>query len=209
MAHGRRLTRPAAELAPPDPAAARDPGTVLVTGGTGTLGGLVARHLAATGRARQLVLASRSGPAAPGVPALAADLAAVGAGVRVAACDAGDRAALAGLLAGLPVACPLTAVVHAAGVLDDGVTESLTPARIDAVMRPKADAAWYLHELTAGADLDAFVLFSSAAATFGGAGQGELRGGERVPGRRWPAAAAPPGCPRSRWRGACGPMPAR
>ena len=159
-------------MIPPDPAAPRPAGTVLVTGGTGMLGGLVARHLVTARRAGQVVLASRSGPAAPGVPALAADLAAVGAGVRVTACDTADRAAVASLLAGVPADRPLTTVVHAAGVLDDGVTGSLTPARVDAVMRPKTDTAWHLHELTAGADLESFVLFSSAAATFGGAGQG-------------------------------------
>jgi NADPH:quinone reductase-like Zn-dependent oxidoreductase/acyl carrier protein len=153
---------------PSDPAAPREPGTVLVTGGTGLLGGLVARHLAATGRAAEVVLASRSGPAAPGAAGLAAGIAACGTGVRVTACDAADREALAGLLAGVR----LTGVVHAAGVLDDGVAQSLTPARIDAVMRPKADAAWHLHELTRDADLQMFVLFSAAAATLGSAGQG-------------------------------------
>jgi NADPH:quinone reductase-like Zn-dependent oxidoreductase/acyl carrier protein len=156
---------------PPDPAAPRPAGTVLVTGGTGMLGGLVARHLAAR-RAGRMVLASRSGPAAYGAAALAAALAAEGTPVQVTACDAADRGALAGLLAAIPADAPLTTVIHAAGVLDDGVTGSLTPARVDTVMRPKADAAWNLHELTATADLDGFVLFSSAAATFGSAGQG-------------------------------------
>ena len=168
---------------PPDPAAPREPGTVLVTGGTGTLGALVAGHLAATGRARHVVLASRSGPAAAGVAALAADLAAAGAGVQVAVCDAADRGALAGLLAQVPAGCPLTGVIHAAGVVDDGVTGSLTPARVEAVLRPKADAAWHLHELTAGAgpgDVRA-VLLGRRGVRRGGAGQ--LRGGERVLGR--------------------------
>ena len=83
-----------------------------------------------------------------------------------------DRAALAGLLAMITQASPLTVVVHAAGALDDGVIELLSAARVDAVMRPKADAAWHLHELTQACGLEQFVLFSSAAATFGSAGQG-------------------------------------
>jgi acyl carrier protein len=97
--------------------------------------------------------------------------------VRVAACDAADRAELAGLLAAVPADDPLTMVVHTAGVVDDATIGSLTPARVDNVMRPKADAAWHLHELTRDADLDAFVLFSSAAATFGGSGQGNYAAG--------------------------------
>jgi thioesterase domain-containing protein len=145
---------------------------VLVTGGTGWLGGLVAGHLAATGRARELVLVSRSGPAAAGAAALAAGLAAGGAGALVVACDAGDRPQLAAVLGRVPVSSPLSGVVHAAGVVDDGVIGSLSPGRVDAVMRPKADAAWHLHELTADAGLAGFVLFSSASAVFGSAGQG-------------------------------------
>ncbi|HEY2242069.1 MAG TPA: beta-ketoacyl synthase N-terminal-like domain-containing protein, partial [Streptosporangiaceae bacterium] len=157
---------------PPGSADPRVPGTVLVTGGTGMAGGLTARQLAARGRARNLILASRSGPAAPGVAVLASVLAGTGASVQVAACDVTDRAALAGLLARVPAGVPLTGVVHAAGALDDGVTGSLTPERVGTIMRPKADAAWHLHQLTAHLDLDLFVLFSSAAATFGSAGQG-------------------------------------
>ena len=156
---------------PADPAAPRNPGTALITGGTGLLGGLVAGHLAATGQAHRVLLTSRSGPAAPDAARLAAALAEAGTAVQVTACDTADRDALTALLAGLPHDHPLTRVIHTAGVADDGLVASLTKDRVDAVMRPKADTAWHLHELTQGADLDAFVLFSSAAATFGNPGQ--------------------------------------
>ena len=157
---------------PPDPAVHRDTGTVLVTGGTGTLGSLVARHLAASGRAARAVLVSRSGPGAAGAARSAAAVAGAGAAVSVVACDAADREALAAVIAGIGGAAPLTSVIHAAGVLDDGTVHSLTAARIDAVMRPKADAAWNLHELTRDAGVRDFVLFSAGAATFGAPGQG-------------------------------------
>ncbi|MEU4411443.1 type I polyketide synthase, partial [Streptosporangium sp. NPDC023963] len=145
--------------------------TVLVTGGTGGLGALVAKHLATTYQVKHLLLASRRGEQAPGAAELAAELTELGATVTVAACDVGDRDALAGLIAAIPVQHPLSGVVHTAGVLDDGVITALTPERLDRVMRPKADAAWHLHELTRHLDLSAFVLFSSLSGVLGGAGQ--------------------------------------
>ena len=153
------------ELPALDPA-----GTVLLTGASGSLGGLVARHLVGEYGARRLLLVSRRGRAAGGVDELVAELSALGAEVAVAACDVADRVALAELIGSLEH--PLTAVVHSAGVLDDGVIGSLTPERVDAVLRPKVDAAWHLHELTKDQDLSAFVLFSSAAGVFGNPGQG-------------------------------------
>ncbi|MFF3866354.1 type I polyketide synthase [Micromonospora sp. NPDC001898] len=165
-----RLTRlgpPPADRPDPDLAA----GTVLVTGATGALGRLVARRLADRHGVRHLLLVSRTGGDAPGVATLVDELAALGTTARVAACDVTDRDALALLIDQLPADRPLSGVVHAAGVLDDGILGALTPDRFDAVLRPKVDAAWHLHELTEKLDLAAFVLFSSAAGLFGGPGQ--------------------------------------
>ncbi|MBU3869200.1 SDR family NAD(P)-dependent oxidoreductase, partial [Streptomyces sp. 4503] len=146
-------------------------GAVLVTGGTGVLGGVVARHLVARHGVEKLVLMSRRGAEAEGAAELRAELEAAGAEVVIAACDAADRQALAGVLSGLPGGFALSGVVHAAGVLDDGLLTSLTRERVAPVLRAKVDAAWNLHELTAGMDLSAFVLFSSATGVLGGAGQ--------------------------------------
>jgi NADPH:quinone reductase-like Zn-dependent oxidoreductase len=152
---------------------ALDPeGTVLVTGATGGLGGPLARHLVTAHGARHLLLAGRRGPDAEGAAELERELLALGATVTLAACDVADREALRSLLAAVPGERPLTAVVHAAGVLDDGVLRSLTPERLERVLRPKVDGAHHLHELTRNLDLAAFVAFSSAAGTFGSAGQG-------------------------------------
>ncbi|MEU9191203.1 SDR family NAD(P)-dependent oxidoreductase, partial [Streptomyces sp. NPDC048484] len=146
-------------------------GTVLVTGGTGTLGGLVARHLVAVHGVRHLVLAGRRGADAPGAAELVAELRECGADVRVATCDVADREALRELLDGIPGEHPLRAVVHMAGVSGTGMIGSLTPERTDAVLRPKADGAWHLHELTRDLPLSAFVLFSAAAGMLLPAGQ--------------------------------------
>ncbi|GAA3986874.1 type I polyketide synthase [Allokutzneria multivorans] len=147
-------------------------GTVLITGGTGGLGGLLAKHLVVKHGVTNLVLTSRRGGAAPGAADLKASLAALGADVTIAACDAADRAALESVVDAVPADKPLVGVVHAAGVLEDGLITSLTVEQVEKVMRPKADAAWHLHELTRELDLSMFVLFSSTAGLFEGAGQG-------------------------------------
>ena len=134
-------------------------------------GSALARHVVARHGARNLVLMSRRGLDAPGAAELMTELTAAGAQVQVVACDAADREALAKVLADIPVQRPLSGVIHAAGVLDDAVIASLTPERVDAVLRAKVDAAWNLHELTRDLDVSAFVMFSSMAGLAGASGQ--------------------------------------
>ncbi|TDQ00459.1 acyl transferase domain-containing protein [Labedaea rhizosphaerae] len=163
-----RLTTRKLGAATPEPI----PGTVLVTGGTGGLGALVARRLVTGHGVRSLVLVSRRGPAAEGAAELVAELEELGASVRVAACDVSNKDALAEVLAGIPADQPLAGVVHSAGVLDDATVPALTTQSLDRVLAPKVDAAWHLHELTADLPLSMFVLFSSLAGVLGNAGQG-------------------------------------
>jgi pimaricinolide synthase PimS1 len=146
-------------------------GTVLITGGTGLLGSLAARHLVAEHGVRHLILTSRRGIDAPGAVELRDELAAMGAKVWIPAVDMSDRCAIAEVLAEIPAAHPLSGIVHAAGVMDNGLIGALTDEQIDRVFAAKADAAWHLHELTKNLDLSAFVMYSSAGGMVLAAGQ--------------------------------------
>ncbi|HWX88436.1 MAG TPA: SDR family NAD(P)-dependent oxidoreductase, partial [Solirubrobacteraceae bacterium] len=168
MSQGRHVGKNVLRLPVPiDPA-----GTVLITGGTGGLGGLVARHLVIEHGARHLVLASRRGAQADGARELAGQLVDLGAQVQILACDVSEREQVQSLLESVSHDHPLDAVVHAAGTTDDGVIGSLTPERLDRVLAAKVDGAWNLHQLTHGMDLSAFVVFSSVAGVLGSPGQG-------------------------------------
>ncbi|MEU8825665.1 type I polyketide synthase [Streptomyces sp. NPDC048636] len=171
-AYGRRLLpAPAPRNTPLPPGDALGHGTVLITGGTGGVGAHVARWLAGPEGAH-LLLVSRRGPDAPGAMALRAELERLGATVTIAACDLADPDRTAELLGALPQERPLTAVVHAAGVLDDGTVDALTPGRTAASLRSKLTVARVLHEATAGHQLSAFVVFTSVMGVVGNAGQG-------------------------------------
>jgi len=169
-----QATRSAEGPAAPDPER-----TVLVTGATGGLGSLVARHLAGSHGARHLLLASRSGEEAAGAAELLAELEASGAQVALAACDVSDRPQLEALLAGVDPEHPLGAVIHCAGLLEDATVANASAEQLARVFGPKVDAARHLHELTAGLELTHFVCFSSIAGVFGGAGQGAYAAANR------------------------------
>jgi polyketide synthase 12 len=150
-----------------------DPGrTVLITGGSGGLGSLVARHLVEEHGARQLLLASRSGEKARGAKELRAELREMGAEARIAACDISDREQIGALIDSIPAEHPLGAIIHAAGAIEDATIEALSAESLESAFAPKVDGAWHLHELSEGMDLSAFVTFSSAAGVLGSPGQG-------------------------------------
>nr|WP_280318118.1 type I polyketide synthase [Nocardia wallacei] len=168
-AHVPRVTRlPGDSTAPPPDL--RD-GTVLITGGTGGLGAVLARHLAERWGARRLLLASRRGTAAPGATELVRRLEDTGAVVDVAACDVSDPVAVRELITRVAPEHPLAGIVHAAGVAANGLVGALSPQQLEAVLAPKAVGAWRLHEATRDLDLRLFVLFSSEAGVLGGPGQ--------------------------------------
>lgn len=160
---------------PNGPAGTQSPlagGTVLITGGTGMAGAAVSRHLVECHGVAHVVLVSRSGMRADGAAELVAGLQLAGAEVTVTDCDVTDRADVAAMLQRIPAKIPLKGIVHAAGVIDDTVITSLTPERLEAVLRAKVDGAWNLHELTRDAGLAVFVMFSSLAGIVGSPGQG-------------------------------------
>ncbi|WP_435243805.1 type I polyketide synthase [Streptomyces cucumeris] len=169
----RLIRRPSAASAAalPDTGPFDPEATVLITGAGGVLAGITARHLVNRHGVRHLLLIGRRGDGAPGTGELVAELTAAGAHVTVTACDVTDRHALSEVLADVPARYPLRAVVHTAGVLDDGLLEAQTPERLSAVLRPKVDGTWHLHELTRHLDLTAFVVYSSAAGVLGSPGQ--------------------------------------
>ncbi|HUR06600.1 MAG TPA: beta-ketoacyl reductase, partial [Nonomuraea sp.] len=162
--HVRQLVRrPAHDV---EPLRLRPEGTVLITGGTGTLGVLTARHLITEYRIRRVILLGRRERAG-----VLEDLSDLEADIEVVACDVSDRAGMGRVLEGIPPEHPLSAVIHAAGVNDDATVTAMTDDQLHGVLRPKVDAAWHLHEQTRHLDLDAFVLYSSAAGALGSPGQ--------------------------------------
>ncbi|WP_344333846.1 SDR family NAD(P)-dependent oxidoreductase, partial [Kitasatospora putterlickiae] len=171
----RRIVRdPVADDAPATPF--RPEGTSLVTGGTGALGGHVARWLSRQGG--HVLLVGRQGPDAPGAAELVAELTGLGASsVTVTACDITDRESLARVIDGIPAERPLRAVFHTAGVVDDGPVNTMAADQLERVLLPKTRAVANLDELTADLDLNAFVLYSSAGSMVPNVGQGAYAAG--------------------------------
>ncbi|MFC9434848.1 SDR family NAD(P)-dependent oxidoreductase [Nocardia sp. NPDC057030] len=179
--HAPRLARRRADAPERDGSAVFDPeGSVLVTGGTGGLGGLLARHLVAAHGVRHLILTSRRGRSADGAPELVAELSEAGASVDVVDCDVADRSAVDDLIAGIDPQHPLTAIVHTAGVVDDALFTAQTPESVAKVLGPKAVGAWHLHDATRELPLAAFVLYSSVAGLLGSPGQGNYAAANAV-----------------------------
>ena len=162
----------AAQAPAREPARPVDPSsTVLITGGLTGIGAAVARHLTEAHGARHLLLVSRSGEGAERAADLRTELEQLGASVRIEACDVSEREQLEALIDSVDSEHPLGAIVHSAGVLDDGVVEALDAERVERVMQPKVDAAWHLHELSERLPISQFLLFSSGAGLLGGAAQ--------------------------------------
>ncbi|MCP2341499.1 malonyl CoA-acyl carrier protein transacylase [Actinomadura rupiterrae] len=165
----RRLTGPAHEA---KGGASVSTGSLIITGGTGGLGVLVARHAVERWGVRDVVLVSRRGPEAEGIEDVLAELRNLGAQACAVTCDVSDRAAVHDLIAGIRASGGRVAgIVHAAGVLDDGVVTGLTPERVRRVLEAKAQAAWNLHMETLEDEPGLFVMFSSIAGVLGSAGQ--------------------------------------
>ncbi|MEV6229235.1 type I polyketide synthase [Saccharopolyspora shandongensis] len=153
------------------PTAPEPNGTILITGGTGSLGSVMARHLATRYPGCHLLLASRRGPTAPSAESLRDELTAFGAKVTIAACDITDAGQVTDLIDGIHAEHPLTGVVHTTGVLRDAPVHALTAEQVAAVLKSKVDSAWNLHRATQRQDLAFFVLYSSAAGFLGNPGQ--------------------------------------
>jgi acyl transferase domain-containing protein/acyl carrier protein len=179
LAHGKHIGKvvlsmrdPAVTIVPAGRAAGlRADATYLITGGLGGLGLAVAQWMVGEG-ARSLVLLGRSSASAAAQAAVDA-MEKAGARVVTVRADVADPQQMAAVLSEIEAGGPpLGGVVHAAGVLEDGILLQMDARRLQAVMGPKVDGGWNLHRLTAGKPLDFFILFSSAAGVLGSPGQG-------------------------------------